>query len=168
MEREAELTLQSQALANNLKPVRTQMRVRLRDFNEADLPFVISSWFESARPSYSVKIPTDIYQVGMTARISRLADRSLIRIACDELQPSKIYGWVCYEPLKLSRSLVIHYIYTLFEARRRGVATALFEDIGGDRNRGTVITHANFRTKHMAKKLDLIVDTSLLGEGDGT
>ena len=165
MEHCAELTAELQAQGARTKSAPRRLNVRLRDFNEADLPFVISSWFESARPSAGTKIPEDIYATGMTARIARLSERARIRVACDENRPSTIYGWVCYEPKGTRHEcLVIHYVYTLREARKTGVASALFEDIGGDRNRTTVITHANFRTKHLGKIMDLVVDTSRLGK----
>ena len=135
-------------------PVASLLQVRIRPDADADLGFITNAWMRSFKNEYA-DVPNDIYYGGMTARLSRISNNpsSRVLVACDPVNPGKIYGFICYEaPSDTGGTLCVHYLYVKHDYRRRGVADALFVAAGGKREQTTVCTHRTFRYEQLQTK----------------
>lgn len=93
-----------------------------------DAGFLLDSWLRSYQHSWSVKrIEPSLYYRYQQKLAEELLTRSTVLVACDELAPDVIWGWICAEVI--NDALVVHYCYTKEIFRARGVASALVKQI---------------------------------------
>jgi GNAT superfamily N-acetyltransferase len=135
--------------------------MKLRLAEESDVGFIFNSWLKSYRSSYFAKpISNTIYFSEHHKVIEKLAKTSEILIACNQDDPSQIYGYACAE--RVDGVFVIHYIYVKQTFRRMGVAKALLESFDHDYSDAAVFTHNTSIADKLAAKYNLVYHPYLL------
>src|SRR5271165_681887 len=90
--------------------------------NKEDLPFIFSTWLKSFRysSSFAKEIDNETYYKFHQQVIERILSRSpSIYIACDQLHPDTVFGYIVYE------GPVLHFAYVKKSFRKLGIARAL-------------------------------------------
>ncbi len=105
----------------------------MRDMLLTDLNRILSDWLTHYRPRM-LRVPKDVYSVGMQKRIARHAKRNKILLAVDpdpEALPNKrdILGWICFKPWA-DDVILVHYMYVRCECRDQGLGRALLAAAG--------------------------------------
>lgn len=95
--------------------------VVLRAMTADDKPFIFSSWLRSFRTSRWADFAGASYWDGHHRLVARLLERAEVRVAGWREDPAVVVGWACLEP----EAGVLHYVLTLREYQRQGVARAL-------------------------------------------
>lgn len=91
-------------------PEDNDLKVLLRPMRREDIPLVTNSWMKNARKCYAYKgCPSAVYDKQHHRIIARLIPRCVMIIACNERDPSEIYGWTCAEVI--DNFLVVHYVW---------------------------------------------------------
>lgn len=94
-------------------------------------PWVVSYQKAQIRRAYSrggghyapTPVPYETYQEFQRRRIAKLTLQAKTLVAVDIEDPSFIFGWLCGE------SKTVHYCHVKEAFRRKGVATALLEEL---------------------------------------
>ena len=101
-----------------------KLDISVRRLLPEDINFILHSWKLSYR-AYRREWTDRFYYAEMHRRIVKLLGRTpKIRIACNPLDVTRIYGWIITEPP------VIHYIYVKEPFRGAGVALNLVAEVG--------------------------------------
>lgn len=87
--------------------------MRIRNYQKTDVPFVLNSWWRS---SQEARLNFTIID------IQGITEENPIKVCCDDLDESLIFGWVCYHEYKL------YYIYVKQIVRRTGIGTLLLKE----------------------------------------
>lgn len=89
----------------------TNENLILRNAVPEDLNLMYNSWLREYRYSDFTKgCPSKLYYKNHGEIITKLLQRSNVRILCDEQNPSSIFGYIVYDYDELS-NLIIHYVY---------------------------------------------------------
>lgn len=100
----------------------------IRNVKTEDLPFIISSWFQSYRSN--AKIDYQVYNEYQHKLIHKILTHCEISVAVDKNDDNIIYGYIVFE---LRHPQIVHYIYTKSSYLGLGVATSLLKkNIIGD------------------------------------
>lgn len=109
------------------------LKVAIREPVIHDIPFILNSFLKSLgnqRP-YNT-IDKNIFNASFHMLGERILKYNMTLIACQEDDPTQIYGWITGEPVR--RILYFVYVKNIF--RQVGVGTnlmkAMFNNIGGD------------------------------------
>jgi ribosomal protein S18 acetylase RimI-like enzyme len=95
--------------------------ILLRDCKEADESFIYDSWLRNHRHSKSNDhLDNDTYYTQQRALISQYIKEGSVVIACNEEDPSQIFGYIVF---KKPNSL--YYIFVKLAFRKMGVANLL-------------------------------------------
>ena len=105
----------------------------IRPMVDDDKPFIFSSWLRSFRSSRMADFAGAKYFDGHHRLIAKLLERAETRVAAWREDPNVVAGWAC---LELARG-VLHYVLTVRDFGRRGIARALLADLPAD----TVFSH---------------------------
>lgn len=96
--------------------VRPIKGVAIRKMWPSDVPFVANSWLRSHPGNASRHRPT----------VLLLLNKALVKlVACDDLDPEHILGWLVAGPVGEDSVPVIHYAFTKYGVREQGICTAL-------------------------------------------
>jgi len=95
--------------------------VKVRKVKKADLPFILSSWFESYWKAHASKrgLAYETYKSYQDDLIKRLLHRSLVLVACPVFDDTEILGY------SVTEGSTLHYVYVKSVYRRMGIATGL-------------------------------------------
>jgi GNAT superfamily N-acetyltransferase len=133
--------------------------IRLRDANETDIDFIFNSWLKSFRDSaFALKIQSPIYFAEQHKVIERLVKHSRVVIACNDSDPSQIFGWICADILQ--GIFCLHYVYVKHSFRRLGIGKVLlnaFEHEGAG-----VYTHKTRAMDAFGEKFNLVYHPYIL------
>jgi GNAT superfamily N-acetyltransferase len=115
---------------------RLESLVEYRLVTPEDIPFVMSSWIKSFRPSpWAGVFRNNRFTEETKGTILDLLERgAIIEVACSKNDPTNILGWACGERLR-DGSVVCHYVYVKQAVRRMGLASELLEHIRGSQDR---------------------------------
>ena len=108
-----------------------------RKFRSSDLPYVVSSWLHSMRPSmveesegapklpHEVRVRKFIYDRGQRRRIGRLLDDPKTRLLCSVAveDMDTIVGWAA------ARGDCLHYVFVRPAFRRNGISRDLLRSL---------------------------------------
>ena len=123
--------------------------VAIRDMDEGDLHFVLSSWIQSYRPQAMRREPpaySASYFASQRERCQRLLAESKVTVASDAQDPHLVYAWVCHSP----DNSVVHFSYTKREFRGLGLEADILAYIHLDTRPVPVTAYINredFETK---------------------
>jgi GNAT superfamily N-acetyltransferase len=97
----------------------------MRAGRPSDVPFIESSWRNSASHSSEPAARKPGFHGAVNARAREIAARAdtRVRVACVPGDEDAILGWAVVEPA------LVHYVYVRRDARRQGIARALLADL---------------------------------------
>lgn len=106
---------------------RLEQSVLYRDLEPGDVSFVLDSWIKSFRDSpYAGVIPNHrFFDITHEVIEELLARGAKVEVAAAKHDPTRILGWVCYEPV--NGGLAVHYLYVKDPFRLRGLGKTLLE-----------------------------------------
>jgi GNAT superfamily N-acetyltransferase len=100
----------------------------LRKAEPADVNFITSSWLDSYRYSVISKpVRTTEFYHYEHQMLESIIPKSTVVVLCPATDPGHIWAWAVYE--KLEGVLVLHYVLTKKEFKRRGLAKKLVTKI---------------------------------------
>lgn len=99
-------------------------QVLTRTANEQDVNFIFNSWLKSYQSSVSAKLlsPTIYFQFHHKV-IEQLLQRCAVVVACQQQDPTQVYGYLVYEVV--DDVPVIHYAYVKHAFRQMGIYSLL-------------------------------------------
>jgi hypothetical protein len=120
---------ESEAVAHSGRPL-TELVDYREAVDEEDTGFIRKNWLRITRhnePSYTT---SETFYREHDLLIGKIAQTDRCIIACDKEHPFYIYGYVCGYPTQKKGDVVVHFIFTRDEWRKRGVARGLLEQLG--------------------------------------
>jgi GNAT superfamily N-acetyltransferase len=133
----------------------SKMPIRLRTANQEDIPFIFNSWLKSYRSSTFAKgISSTVYFSEHHKVIRRIIDSSTIIIACNEEEPSQIYGWICAG--KTDGIFTLHYTYVKKPFRNFGLGKQLLNAFEHDPTYAAIYTHQTTHATRLAGKYNFV------------
>ena len=137
--------------------------IRLRPLIEDDLAFIFNSWLKSYRFSHlAEKITNTIYFADHHKVIERLIEDSKVVVACNEEDPSQVYGYVVGGAL--DGIALLHFIYVKHTFRNMGVGKTLLAAMGHDKEKAGVYTHHTRMADKLAAKYNFVYHPYLMFE----
>jgi ribosomal protein S18 acetylase RimI-like enzyme len=104
----------------------SEIPVRIRPVSQVDVPFIFNSWLKSFRGAFFAKdIHPKTYYGEHHKIVASLLQTCTTYVACDDNDPTNIYGFVCGE--YMDGAFVLHYIYVKHTFRNFGIATKLIQ-----------------------------------------
>lgn len=98
--------------------------ISLREGEADDAPFILNSWLKSYRVSnFARTITNTVYFEGHHTVIRNILKKATVLVACNQQNPSQIYGYLVYE--KVDNVPVIHYCYVKHTFRGLGIGKKL-------------------------------------------
>ena len=129
--------------------------IRIRNISAEDLNFVFNSWLKSYRASaFSRSVTNTIYFDNHHKLIEKYVLAGNHYIACDQNDPSQIFGYVVAE--RVDGILVIHYLYVKQSFRNMGIGKLLLEQVGFDVKTASIFTHMSEQANRLAAKYNFI------------
>jgi hypothetical protein len=113
--------------------------IRLRTYEDGDLPFILNSWLRSYRRSVS-DVPGWFYWSRQKALILALLERSYTVVACDPDDPDVVYGFAVVESDGHTFH-ALHWAHVKHGLRGAGVARAMLRALGIFENSDITLTH---------------------------
>ena len=137
--------------------------IRLRPLIEDDLAFIFNSWLKSYRFSdLAEKITNTIYFADHHKVIERLIEDSKVVVACNEEDPSQVYGYIVGGAL--DGIALLHFIYVKHTFRNMGVGKTLLDAMGHDKEKAGVYTHHTRMADKLAAKYNFVYHPYLMFE----
>lgn len=135
--------------------------VRLRVANEEDIPFIFSSWLKSYKNSlFACRLPNTIYYTEHHKLIERILKVSDVIVACNNDDPSQVYGWACAS--KVDGIFCLHYLYVKHSFRNLGIGSILFNSYEHDSSTAGLYTQHTRPMETFAPKHNLIYHPYIL------
>lgn len=129
----------------------------IREVEEADVPFIFSSWLKSYREAYAVRfISNTVYYAQHHAAIERVLRRagSFVLVCCDKDDPSQIFGYAVCE--KTTSGGVFHWVYCKHPFRGFGIARALEQTAAALMEGPISYTHCTRAMESISKRRDWV------------
>ena len=135
--------------------------IRLRPMVEDDLAFIFNSWLKSYRFShFGEKITNTIYFSDHHKIIERLIDHSKVLVACNQEDPTQVYGYIVGG--ESEGTFVLHFIYVKHTFRNMGVGKTLLDAMGHDKEVAGVYTHHTRMADKLAAKYNFVYHPYLM------
>jgi ribosomal protein S18 acetylase RimI-like enzyme len=142
-------------IENSEKPKQDKLPILLRPANKDDVGFIFNSWLKSFRGSaHAAPISNEIYYSEHHKVIERILQYYDVVIACNEQDPSQIYGFICAG--NTDSIFTLHYVYIKHTFRRMGIANALLNSFEHSEEYAAIYTHNSKSAAHLAKKYNFI------------
>jgi len=90
------------------------------------MPFVYNSWINSARNDH-MNMRKSVFVETFLPSINNILEYSKILIACDDVDPNFIIGYIVYS--KIDDIVILHWAYTKEVNRKMGVFKALVREL---------------------------------------
>ncbi|RYF46773.1 MAG: N-acetyltransferase [Cytophagaceae bacterium] len=113
--------------------------LQFRSIEPSDFNFILNAWMRSYRDSKRDHTNTDYYH-GQQNLIAAISQRRTMIIGCDAEAPEWMAGFICGQKLKDGR-LLVDYVYVKHAYRERGIARALLDALGYNRDFEIIATH---------------------------
>lgn len=138
-----------------------QLPIRLRPATQDDVPFLFSSWLKSYKYSLWAKnITNTIYFAEHHKVIERLLKNYNVIIACNNDDPTQIFGFICAG--KVDGIFCLHYIYVKHSFRNLGIGKQLLNAFQHDASTAAVYTHHTRIAERLAPKYNFVYHPYLL------
>lgn len=136
--------------------------LRIRPATNEDIGFIFNSWMRSYRDKGTgcKNVPTVIYDQNQHKLIERLLQNATTLIACNDEDPSQIFGYICAEYIQ--GAFVVHYAYTKHSMRKFGVFSHLLNAFQHDATVAGCYTHQTSVAYRLENKYQLIYHPYLL------
>lgn len=135
--------------------------VRLRKANQEDVGFIFNSWLKSYKFSLFAKnITNTIYFAEHHKVIERLLKSNETIIACNDADPTQIYGFV--NGGFVDGIFCLNYIYVKQSFRNLGIGKTLLNYFEHDPSSAAVYTHHTRIAERLAAKYNLVYHPYLL------
>ena len=129
--------------------------IRLRKANKEDIGFLFNAWLKSYKYSLFAKnITNTIYYTEHHKVIEKLLKTHETIIACNDEDPSQIYGFI--NAGNIDGIFCLNYIYVKQPFRRLGIARTLLNAFNHDPSSASVYTHHTRVAERMAAKYNLV------------
>lgn len=141
--------------------------IRLRPANQEDVPFIFNSWLKSYRNSlFARNITNTTYFTEHHKLIQRIVKKNQVIVACNDQDPSQVYGYICAG--HIDGIFVLHYIYVKHSFRNLGVGKALLNSFNHDINTAAIYTHHTRIAEKLAAKYSFLYHPYVLFELEGS
>lgn len=138
-----------------------QPPVRLRKAGQEDVGFIFNSWLKSFKYSlFARNITNTIYFAEHHKLIERLLKSNETIIACDDNDPSQIFGFISAG--YVDGILCVHYIYVKQTFRNLGIGKTLLNAFNHSAEAASVYTHHTRMAEKLAAKYNLVYHPYLL------
>ena len=138
-----------------------KLPVRLRTLTEEDSPFIFNSWLKSYRFShFGEKITNTIYFEDHHKVIENILKNSKVVVACNEEDPSQLYGYIVGGAEE--GIFVLHFIYVKHTFRNMGLGKTLLDAMGHDSSSAAVYTHHTRMADKLASKYNFVYHPYLM------
>lgn len=95
-------------------------QVQIRAATEADVPFIFNSWLKSYQGSVTARsIAAPVYFDFQHKAIEALLQKCNVLVACEQADPTQLYGYLVYE--RIDEVPVLHYAYVKHAFRQMGI-----------------------------------------------
>lgn len=135
-------------LSHELLDKKSDKRWIERSASISDLPFILRSWIRSSRDLSRMwrGVPSHVFSREVSSIIRGLLTKkdTIIHIACDPAMPEVVYSFMVGEIRK--GELVIHYVYTKGDFRKKGIATSLLASFYRPGQTRLIYTHSSPKT----------------------
>lgn len=129
--------------------------IRMRAATEADVGFIFNSWLKSYRSSLFAKhISSSVYFSGHHKFLEALIPNAEIKIACNDQDPTQIYGYICAQYIE--GILVVHYVYVKQDYRNLGIGKMLLDQFDHSMERASCYTHQTKIGEQLAIRFNMI------------
>lgn len=135
--------------------------VRLRKAGQEDVGFIFNAWLKSFKVSLFAKnITNTIYFSEHHKVIERLLKQNETIIACNNEDPTQIYGFI--NAGHVDGILCVNYIYVKQSFRNLGIGKALLNAFEHDAGSAAVYTHHTRMAERLAAKYNMVYHPYLL------
>lgn len=132
-----------------------KLPIRIRKANEEDIPFIFNSWLKSYRNSkFAKSITSTIYFTEHHKIIQSIVTKNEVLIACNNEDPSQVYGYCCAGFTE--GFFTLHYIYVKHSFRGLGIAKVLMSKFNHDTSTASIYTHHTRVADKLAPKYNMI------------
>ena len=146
-----------------------KLPVRYREANESDVGFIFNSWLKSYRQSLFAKtISNTVYYTEHHKILEKIIKdpNNKVIIACNEEDPTQIYGYICAGALE--GFLVIHYVYVKHSFRNMGIGKLLLNMFDHDPSTAGIYTHHTKSADKLSAKYNFVYHPYILfNESEG-
>jgi GNAT superfamily N-acetyltransferase len=140
---------------------KTTPPIRLRPAGEEDIGFIFNSWLKSFKTSgFARNIINTIYYADQHRIIENLLKNQKTVIACNNEDPSQIYGFI--NAGEAEGIFCLNYVYIKHSFRGLGIAKALLESFKSDFSTASVFTHHTRMAEKLAAKYNMVYHPYLL------
>lgn len=130
-------------------------QIRFRPAGQEDVNFIFNSWLKSYRNSYATKnITSTFYFTEHHKVIERILAAAKTVIACNQEDPSQVYGYVVGDTV--DGIFVIHYLYVKHSFRGLGLGKLLFNAFDHDPTAASLYTHHTHMAHRLAAKYNML------------
>ncbi len=138
-----------------------QLPIRLRKANQEDVSFIFNSWLRSYKHSlFARPVTNTIFYAEHHKIIERLLKTNQVVIACNDNDPSQIYGFICGG--HIDNIFCLHYIYVKHSFRSLGVGKALLNAFQHNPSTAAVYTHHTRWADKLGARYNLVYHPYLL------
>ncbi len=135
--------------------------IRLRKANQEDVGFIFNSWLKSFKFSLFAKNVTNtIYYAEHHKIIERLLKQNETIIACNDDDPSQIYGFI--NGGRVDGIFCLNYVYVKQSFRNLGIGKTLLNYFEHDPATAAVYTHHTRIAERLAAKYNMVHHPYLL------
>ena len=141
--------------------------VRLRKASQEDVGFIFNSWLKSFKnASFCRNVTNTIYYAEHHKVIERLLKSNETIIACNDNDPSQIYGFI--NAGIIEGIFCLNYIYVKQSFRNFGIGKSLLNAFEHDQTHASVFTHHTRMAEKLAAKYNMVYHPYLLINIDET
>lgn len=138
-----------------------KLPIRLRAANEEDVPFIFNSWLKSYRSSHFAKfVSNTVYYNEHHKLIEKLAKENTVIVACNEKDPTQVYGWICGS--HIDGFFVCHYVYVKHSFRNMGIGKELLNSFSHNPDTASIYTHHTRVCDRLAMKFNFVFHPYIL------
>lgn len=132
-----------------------KLPIRYRAATAEDANFIFNSWLKSYRYSqFSRLIANEVYYTEHHKILESLVKECKVIVACNQDDPSQIYGYICAG--ELDGFLVVHYVYVKHSFRNMGIGKSLLNVFDHDPSTAAIYTHNTRIADRLAPKYNLV------------
>ena len=145
----------------------SQSPIRLRKAVQEDVGFIFNSWLKSYKYSLFAKFITNtIYFAEQHKLIERLLKENETIIACNNDDPTQIYGFI--NAGIVDGILCVNYVYVKQNFRQLGVGKALLNAFEHNVESASVYTHHTRMAERLAGRFNFVYHPYLLFNLEGS
>ena len=136
-------------------------QVRLRKATQEDVGFIFNSWLKSYRYSaWARSVTSTIYFAEQHKLIERILKENETIIACNNDDPTQIYGFI--NACHVQNIFCLNYIYVKQDFRNLGVGRTLLSAFEHDAKVASIYTHHTRMAERLSAKYNMVYHPYIL------